>query len=43
MTDACQGPTDATAVRRGYTEVIPTAKVVLSEVAKGLAFDRRTV
>jgi hypothetical protein len=42
MADACQGPTDATAVRRGYTEVIPTAKVVLSEVANGLAFDRRT-
>ena len=42
MREDCQGPAEPTAVREGYATVIPTAKVVLSEVANGLGFDRQT-
>jgi len=42
MPDDCRGPAEATVVREQYADVIPTAKVVLSEVADGLAFDRPT-
>jgi hypothetical protein len=40
MQHDCRGPVDAAAVRRGYASVVPTAKIVLAEVANGLSFDR---
>jgi hypothetical protein len=42
MGQDCLGPATGEAVVEQYAAVVPTAKVVVSEVATGLEFDRET-
>jgi hypothetical protein len=42
MGQDCRGPATGAAVIQQYAAVVPTAKVVVSEVATGLGFDRET-